>query len=277
MKITDDIFKSIFNGSVWISITISLKFIPKGPIDYKSALVQVMAWHRTGEKPLPESMLTQFTDAYHDAALGGNKITKSGRSFTGVWYILFSLLHCQNSPKIFHTVFETLPVGAKLLPILTLDYCHPPQSNFKEYKQDMVAVFLCTCQWSMSWLARPVLLGSQWVNPCLPSPMHDWAAGAAKQVTQPAHLRLSAIRLHWGTLCFISGNGAHVCWIEEKYMVIHIYGITLNAAKSADQYSSSYSYQSLSLISYLMYNDLHHDCKPYEQTRDFITVSLYSP
>ena len=64
MKITDVIFKSIFNESVWIPITISLKFIPKGPIDYKSALVQVMAWHRTGEKPLPESMLTQFTDAY---------------------------------------------------------------------------------------------------------------------------------------------------------------------------------------------------------------------
>ena len=67
MEITDDIFKSIFNESGWISITISPKFIPKGPIDYKSALVQVMAWHRTGEKPLPESMLThqtQFTDAY---------------------------------------------------------------------------------------------------------------------------------------------------------------------------------------------------------------------
>ena len=64
MNITDDTFKSIFNKSVWISITISLKFIPKGPIDYKSALVQVMAWHRTGEKPLLESMLTQFTDAY---------------------------------------------------------------------------------------------------------------------------------------------------------------------------------------------------------------------
>ena len=64
MKITDDIFKSIFYENVWISITISLKFVLKGPIDYKSALVQVMAWHRTGEKPLPESMLTQFTDAY---------------------------------------------------------------------------------------------------------------------------------------------------------------------------------------------------------------------
>ena len=44
----------------------------------------------------------------------------------------------------------------------------------------------------------------------------------------------------------------------------YIYGITLNAAKSADQYYSSYSYQSSSLISYSMYNDLHHDCKPYE-------------
>ena len=64
MKITDDIFKSIFNESGWTSITISLKFIPMGPIDYKSALLQVMAWHRTGEKPLPESMLTQFTDTY---------------------------------------------------------------------------------------------------------------------------------------------------------------------------------------------------------------------
>ena len=92
MKITDDIFKSIFNESVWISITISLKFIPKGPIDYKSELVQVMAWHRTGEKPLPESMLTQFHRRIY-TALGGNKITKSERSFTGVWYILFSLLH----------------------------------------------------------------------------------------------------------------------------------------------------------------------------------------
>ena len=29
-------------------------------------------------------------------------------------------------------------------------------------------------------LASPVLLGFQWVNPCLPSPMHDWAAEAAK-------------------------------------------------------------------------------------------------
>ena len=34
-----------------------------GPIDIKSALVQVMACSLLGAKPLPEPMLTQFTDA----------------------------------------------------------------------------------------------------------------------------------------------------------------------------------------------------------------------
>ena len=46
--LADDIFKCIFlNGNVIISIKISLKFVPKGPIDNKSGLLQVMAWHRT--------------------------------------------------------------------------------------------------------------------------------------------------------------------------------------------------------------------------------------
>ena len=62
---TYDIFKCIFvNEKFCILIRISPKFVPKGPIDNKSASVQVMAWCRTGEKPLPEPMLTQFTDAY---------------------------------------------------------------------------------------------------------------------------------------------------------------------------------------------------------------------
>ena len=42
-----DIFNCIFfNENVWISITISLKFVPKVPIDNKTALVQIMAWRR---------------------------------------------------------------------------------------------------------------------------------------------------------------------------------------------------------------------------------------
>ena len=47
-----------------ILIQISLKFVPKSPIDNKPVLVQVMARCQTNNKPLPEPVLTQFTDAY---------------------------------------------------------------------------------------------------------------------------------------------------------------------------------------------------------------------
>ena len=60
-----DIFKRIFwNENFGNVIQFSLKVVPKAPIDNKSALVQVMAWRRFGAKPLPEPMLTRFTDAY---------------------------------------------------------------------------------------------------------------------------------------------------------------------------------------------------------------------
>ena len=47
-----------------IPIRISLKFVPRSSIDNKPAFVQVMAWHRRGDKPLTELVLTQFIDAY---------------------------------------------------------------------------------------------------------------------------------------------------------------------------------------------------------------------
>ena len=53
-----DIFKCIFlNENVWIPIAISLKFIPKGPINNIAALVQIMARRRSGDKPLSEPMM----------------------------------------------------------------------------------------------------------------------------------------------------------------------------------------------------------------------------
>ena len=63
--LADDILKLIFfNENDSIAIQISLKFVPRSPIDNNPALVQVVAWHWTGDKPLPEPMMTQFTNAY---------------------------------------------------------------------------------------------------------------------------------------------------------------------------------------------------------------------
>ena len=57
-RFADETFKRIFlNENVRISIKISLKFVPKGPINNNPALVQIMAWRRSGDKPLSEPMM----------------------------------------------------------------------------------------------------------------------------------------------------------------------------------------------------------------------------
>ena len=50
---TDVIFKCIFlNENLWILNKISLRFVPKVPVNNIPSLVQIMAWRRPGDKPL---------------------------------------------------------------------------------------------------------------------------------------------------------------------------------------------------------------------------------
>ena len=67
--------------------------------------------------------------------------------------------------------------------------------------------------------------------------MHEWAARAAKPDTDPASsLKIDCHPSDCTDEHYVSFPGMeHMSGIEEKYMVIHIYGITLNTAKSADQ------------------------------------------
>ena len=101
--LADDIFKRIFlNENVIIAIQISLKFVTYGPIGNKSALVRVMAWRRTGDKPLPEPMMTQSTDA--KAALGGDELKTRAK-----WTTLLTRLWCNaiRTTKLRHTKLNT--------------------------------------------------------------------------------------------------------------------------------------------------------------------------
>ena len=55
------IFRCIFlNENIWIAINISLSFVPKGPIDNIPSLVPIMAWRRSGDKPLSEPMMVSL-------------------------------------------------------------------------------------------------------------------------------------------------------------------------------------------------------------------------
>ena len=65
------IFQYIFlNENIYISIKISLGFVPKGPINNIPALVQIMAWCRPGDKPLSEPMIISLlTYMRHSASM----------------------------------------------------------------------------------------------------------------------------------------------------------------------------------------------------------------
>ena len=55
----DDIFRCVFvNEMFCYVIKISLMFVLNGSVDNNSVLVEVMAWRRTANKPLPEPRLT---------------------------------------------------------------------------------------------------------------------------------------------------------------------------------------------------------------------------
>ena len=63
--VAHDIFKCIFlNENIWILTKISLSYVPYGLIDNMAALVQIMAWHQPGYKPLSEQVMGKFGDAY---------------------------------------------------------------------------------------------------------------------------------------------------------------------------------------------------------------------
>ena len=49
-----------FNRFFCILNQISFNYVSKSPLDNKAALAQVMTWHQTGDKPLPELIITHI-------------------------------------------------------------------------------------------------------------------------------------------------------------------------------------------------------------------------
>ena len=123
------IFKRIFfNENVWISNKISLKFIHKGPINNIPALVQIMAWGRSGDKPLSEPMMVSFWRIY--ASLGLNELTWGIVTETKVCafaYLLEFDVMADNIMFLHQCVFVYLSVK---LSIDDICYCPSYVSNY---------------------------------------------------------------------------------------------------------------------------------------------------
>ena len=110
----DDIYKWIFvNENVWISIKISLKFVPWGLINNIPSLVQIMAWRRPGDKPLSEprtvSLLTHIRvtrpkksewHPYYTRL----RILSWWDCFMKIWYIITFLIFVTNECTAYYYI-----------------------------------------------------------------------------------------------------------------------------------------------------------------------------
>ena len=86
----DDIFKCTFlNGNVRISIKISLKIVPESPINNIPALVPIMAWRRSGDKPLAEPIM--FNERTHICATRPQWVNKMNNILNKINILLISL------------------------------------------------------------------------------------------------------------------------------------------------------------------------------------------
>ena len=97
----DNIFKHIFlNDYVRITIQISPKFVSECSNDNNPALVYMIAWHRPGDKPLSEPMLTRLTDKFVCGTRG--KWVNDGSDQIGGIMVLAYCCH------IFHEIVVSL-------------------------------------------------------------------------------------------------------------------------------------------------------------------------
>ena len=97
-------------------IKISLKYVPKDPIDNTSRLVLIVVWHPTGDKPLSKPLMAQFIDPYE--SLGLNELTQKYEKKCQIYQKILDILQplsislwkiCKMSP--WPTTVESLYIG----------------------------------------------------------------------------------------------------------------------------------------------------------------------
>ena len=136
----DDTFKRIFlNENVRILITISLKFAPKGPIDNNPALVQIMAWRRSGGKPLSEPMMVSLLT--HICVTRSQWVNIRPRNDiplfcndapAAVWWASYELFPSHCTPKCSGIINKLASRTAITAHHTTLIYCYNQRLIFDE-------------------------------------------------------------------------------------------------------------------------------------------------
>ena len=115
----DAIFQTPFSNryswmkNVWIVNKISLKFVPNVPINNIPALVQIMAWRRSGDKllsePMMDSLLTHICVTRPQWVNNMLRSKQNGRHFADIfkwipWEMFFTIYTSFSSHNAFHAL-----------------------------------------------------------------------------------------------------------------------------------------------------------------------------
>ena len=143
----DAIFKCIFlNENVWTPLEISLKFVPEVWINNMPTLVQIMAWHRPGDKPLSEWMMVSLLThiwVTRPQWMNGHQLPTS-HCLNQSWPSLLTPVClcvtgqqkkkeiCQNWWKLYLSVSDAKAVRALMLPYCNVDVS---QHRFRPFSE----------------------------------------------------------------------------------------------------------------------------------------------
>ena len=119
--VLDGSFKNIFWMKCMDFDDISLKFVPKGPINNIPALVQIMAWRRPGDKPLSEPWWLYYWRIY--ASFGVNELRyMCNRKYVlaGESHVLLPIFTLGFSDSTFSVVVCFFALVDLIKPIMTL-------------------------------------------------------------------------------------------------------------------------------------------------------------
>ena len=156
---TDSIFKCIFlNENVWIPNNISLKFVPKRPINNFPALVQIMAWHHPGDMPLFEPMKVSLP--MHTCVTRPQWVKTFNHQYSllhckGKLIILTASLSLQTTNAVRLTVFKAYNSSRAVakMTFLFKSYIH----TWKSPPKSQVMLMTYTCQRYKLYLCEKIL------------------------------------------------------------------------------------------------------------------------
>ena len=172
----DDTLKLIFlYENSCILFPISLKFVPKDPIDYNLVLVQIMAWHQPGDKLLSQLMMVRllahicftqpqwvqlfvYIQKYHVVMIYHSLLTCDKWCIVSLtwwgWDKMATILHWDN---IFKCIFTPQPLRAP-------GYCRTPSGRVAGQTSPVNTLTSIIFHGSFSNLARTFITLRSWTS-----------------------------------------------------------------------------------------------------------------